>query len=80
MVLLFTVVLMVSLKAWQTAGPLLHPLAGANVVAAAAVSCLALIRPAPLVLCLLLVLTFSGPWTYAVLRKATFNGPSGVSS
>ena len=60
-VLLFTVVLMVTLKAWHGAGLLFHPLAIANGVAAAVALGLALIRPAPLVLCILLVLTFSGP-------------------
>ena len=77
-VLLFTVVLMVSLKAWQTAAPVLHPLAVANVAAAFVALALAVIRPAPLILCILLVLTFSGPWTFAVLRKAGFDAHGNV--
>ena len=75
--LIFTVALMVSLKAWQTAAPLLHPLAVANVAAAVVTVALAVIRPAPLVLCILLVVTFSGPWVFAVLRKASQDADSG---
>lgn len=69
-VLLFTVVLMWSLKIWETAVASPRPLALANVFAAVVAVCLALIRPSPLVLAILLVATFSGPWTYAVVRKA----------
>ena len=77
-VLLFTVVLMVSLKAWQTAAPLLHPIAAANVISAAAALVIATIRPAPLTLCILLVVAFSGPWTFAVIRKVALDGHSGA--
>jgi len=68
--LVFTTVLMISLQDWHSAAPLLHPLALANLAAGAAAVCIGLIRPAPLVLCILLVLTFGAPWTFAVLRRA----------
>ena len=68
--LVFTTVLMISLQDWHSAAPLLHPLAFANLAAGAAAVCIGLIRPAPLVLCVLLVLTFGAPWTFAVLRRA----------
>jgi hypothetical protein len=69
-VLLFTTVLMTSLEVWHSAADLLRPIAAANLVAAAVALGVAVTRPAPLVLCLLLVLVFAGPWTFAVLRKA----------
>ncbi|HKC27304.1 MAG TPA: low temperature requirement protein A [Jatrophihabitans sp.] len=69
-VLVFTVVLMVSLQDWHRAAALLHPVAVANLVAAIVAGCLGFIRPSPLVLCILLVLTFGGPWVFAVLRRA----------
>ena len=69
-VLLFAVVIMWSLKAWQSAETSPRPFAVAIIVAAAAAAVVAVIRPSPLVLCILLLLTFSGPWTYAVIRKA----------
>ena len=69
-VLVFTVVLMVNLQDWQGAAALLHPLALANVIAAAVAVCIAVVRPSSLVLGVLLVLTFGGPWTFAVLRRA----------
>jgi hypothetical protein len=68
--LVFTVVLLISLQDWHSAAALLHPLALANLAAATVAVCIGLIRPAPLVLCVLLVLTFGGPWTFAVLRRA----------
>jgi low temperature requirement protein LtrA len=68
--LVFTVVLMASLQAWQRSGALLHPIALANIAAASVEVCLAVIRPSPLVLCISLVLTFGGPWTFAVVRRA----------
>jgi len=69
LVLLFNVVLLASLHAWRTAAPLVHPLAVANAAAAVVALVIAVIRPEPLVLCILLVATFSGPWTFAVVRK-----------
>jgi len=72
-VLVFTVVLMVSLDDWHTAAALLHPLARANVAAAAVAICIGLIRPSPLVLCILLVLAFGGPWTFAIVRRAVLD-------
>lgn len=69
-VLIFTSVLMVTLQDWNSAASLLRPLALANVAAAAVAICIGLSRPAPLVLCVLLVLTFGGPWIFAVLRRA----------
>jgi hypothetical protein len=71
--LVFTVVLMSSLQDWHAAAALLRPLALANVAAAAVAICIGLIRPAPLVLVVLLVLTFGGPWTFAVLRRAVLS-------
>jgi Na+/melibiose symporter-like transporter len=71
--LVFTVVLVISLQDWHSASALLHPLALANVAAAAVAVCIGLIRPAPLVLCVLLLLTFGGPWTFAVLRRAALD-------
>lgn len=76
--LVFTVVLMISLKDWHSVPGLAHPVALANLAAAALVVCIALIRPAPLVLSLGLVLTLSGPWAFAVLRRAILGaGASG---
>jgi hypothetical protein len=72
-VLVFTVVLMVSLQDWCRAATLLHPLALANVVAAVVAACIGLGRPSPLVLCILLLLTFGGPWTFAVVRRAVLD-------
>ena len=69
-VLVFTVVLMISLQNWSSAGALLHPLALANLAAAAVAIGLGLIRPGPLVLSVLVVLSFAGPWIFAVLRRA----------
>jgi low temperature requirement protein LtrA len=71
--LVFTVVLMISLQDWQSAAELAHPVALANLAAAAVAVCIALIRPAPLVLCVALVLTLSGPWTFAVRRRAVLD-------
>jgi low temperature requirement protein LtrA len=71
--LVFTVVLMISLQDWHAAAALLHPLALANLAAAAVAVCIGLIRPSPLVLCILLVLTFGAPWTFAVLRRAALD-------
>jgi low temperature requirement protein LtrA len=71
--LVFTVVLMMSLNDWRSEAELFHPLALANLIAAAVAIGLALIRPAPLVLCILLVLTFGGPWIFAVLRRAVLS-------
>jgi low temperature requirement protein LtrA len=68
-VLLFTAVLMTSLQRWHAAASLLQPIAIANVAAAGVALILALARPAPLLLCIFLVLAFSGPWTFAVIRK-----------
>jgi hypothetical protein len=62
---------MTSLEDWHAAASLFRPVAVANLVAAAVVLLLALMRPAPLVLCIMVFVTFSGPWSYAVLRKAT---------
>lgn len=76
-VLVFTVVLMLSLQDWQSAAPLMRPLAVANIVAAAVAIGIGLVRPAPLVLCILLVLTFGGPWTFAVLRRAGLSVAAG---
>jgi Na+/melibiose symporter-like transporter len=72
-VLVFTVVLMVSLRDWNSAGARLHPLAVANVMAAAVALCIGVVGPSPLVLCILLVLTFGSPWTFAVLRRAVLD-------
>jgi low temperature requirement protein LtrA len=69
-VLTFTVVLMITLRDWQFAPTLSRPLGLANLAAAAVAICIGLIRPSPLVLCILLVLTFSGPWIFAVARRA----------
>jgi low temperature requirement protein LtrA len=69
-VLLFTIILIISLRDWQSAGTVLHPLVCANLAAAAIAVCIGVIRPSPLVLCILLVLTFGSPWTFAVLRRA----------
>jgi low temperature requirement protein LtrA len=63
--------LMVSLQDWRSAASLMHPLALANLAAAAFAIGVALVRPPPLVLCIVLALTFGGPWTFAVLRKAS---------
>lgn len=68
--LLFTVVLMVTLQAWQSGGTLRRPLAVANVLASAAAIVIAAVQPSPLVLSILIVAVLSGPWTYAVSRKA----------
>jgi low temperature requirement protein LtrA len=77
--LVFTTVLMISLQDWHSAAPLLRPLALANLAAGAAAVCIGLIRPTPLVLCILLVLTFGAPWTFAVLRRAGLDvGASGT--
>ena len=51
----------------------MRPLALANLLAAVVAIGVALVRLAPLVLCVLVVLTFSGPWTFAVLRRATLD-------
>jgi low temperature requirement protein LtrA len=77
-VLTFTVVLMITLRDWQFAPALLRPLGLANLAAAVGAICIGLIRPSPLVLCILLVLTFSGPWTFAVVRRAVLVGADDV--
>jgi low temperature requirement protein LtrA len=69
-VLVFTIVLMATLDDWASSGRLLRSLAVANVAAAAVAIGLAVARPAPLVLVILLVVTFAGPWTFAVIRRA----------
>lgn len=78
--LVFTAALMVSLQDWRSAASLMHPLALANLVAAAVAIGVALVRPSPLALCIVLVLTFGGPWTFAVLRRASGTSYSGESS
>lgn len=77
-VLTLTVVLMITLQSWQSAPALLRPLGLANLTAAVVAICIGLIRPSPLVLCILLVLTFSGPWTYAVVRRAVLADTNGL--
>jgi low temperature requirement protein LtrA len=72
-VLIFTAVLMVNLQDWHAAAATFHPLAVANLAAAAVAVCIALIRPAPLVLAIMLVLTFGAPWTFAILRRAVLD-------
>ena len=68
-VLVSTMLVAATLKAWQDDRGLYHPLARAS--AAAAVACLAAaaLRPAPLILGLVLVGLLSIPWTLAVARK-----------
>jgi hypothetical protein len=72
-VLVFTVVLMTTLDDWHTTAALRHPIARANLAAAAVAICIGLIRPSPLVLCISLVLTFGGPWTFAIVRRAVLD-------
>jgi low temperature requirement protein LtrA len=69
-VLTSTVVLMLSLRDWRSDAVLLRPLARASAIAALVAIGIAVLRPAPLVLCVLLVLTFGGPWSFAVVRRA----------
>jgi low temperature requirement protein LtrA len=76
-VLACTVVLMISLQAWHTSASLFRPLALANVAAAAGALCVGLLRPPPVLLCTLLVLTFAGPWIFAVLRRADLQAEAG---
>src|SRR5690348_9661985 len=68
-VLVSTMLVAAALKAWQDDRGLYQPLARAS--AAAAVACLAAaaLRPAPLVLGLVIVALLSIPWTLAVSRK-----------
>jgi low temperature requirement protein LtrA len=68
-VLVSTMLVAATLRAWQDDRGLYQPLARAS--AAAAVACLAAaaLRPAPLVLGLVIVALLSIPWTLAVSRK-----------
>jgi low temperature requirement protein LtrA len=68
-VLVSTMLVAATLKAWRDDRGLYQPLARAS--AAAAVACLAAaaLRPAPLILGLVLVALLSIPWTLAVARK-----------
>ena len=68
--LVFTNVLMTSLEDWHSAASLLRPVAFANLVSAAFAVAIGLLRPPPLILGLLLVITFGAPWMFAVLRRA----------
>lgn len=77
MVLVATVVLMTTLEAWTAARALMRPLAGLNLLAALSACAVGVIRPGPLVLCVLLAVTFAVPWTFAVVRRAMLeNGPT----
>ena len=68
-VLVSTMLVAAALKSWQDDRGLYQPLARAS--AAAAVACLAAaaLRPAPLILGLVIVALLSIPWTLAVARK-----------
>ena len=68
-VLVSTMLVAAALKAWQDDRGLYQPLARAS--AASAVACLAAaaLRPAPLILGLVIVALLSIPWTLAVSRK-----------
>jgi low temperature requirement protein LtrA len=72
-VLVSTMLVAATLKAWRDDRGLYQPLARAG--AAAAVGCLAAaaLRPAPLILGLVLVALLSIPWTVAVARKLAPN-------
>jgi low temperature requirement protein LtrA len=73
-VLVSTMLVAVTLEAWQDDRGLYQPLARTS--AAAAVACLAAaaLRPAPLILGLVLVALLSIPWTLAVARKLAPSG------
>jgi len=62
--------LLTSLRDWDEQGWLLRPVAGACLLAGLAALGIGLLRPAPLVLVTLLVVVFSGPWIFAVVRRA----------
>ena len=59
------------LQDWQDQRSLLRPVARMCLVAAAVAIAIAALRPAPLILVILLVVVFMGPWTFAVVRRAT---------
>jgi low temperature requirement protein LtrA len=62
--------LLTTLQDWNDQSWLLRPLAGACLLAGAAALGVAALRPAPLVLVVLLVIVFAAPWTFAVVRRA----------
>jgi low temperature requirement protein LtrA len=68
-VLVSTMLVAATLKAWQDDRGLYQPLARASAVAAVACLAAAAFRPAPLILGLVLVALLSIPWTVAVARK-----------
>jgi low temperature requirement protein LtrA len=76
--LVFTSVLMTSVQDWTTAPSQMRPLAAANLVAGVVMIAVAPLRPSPLVLGIVVVLTLGGPWTLAVVRRSTEPDPNGT--
>ncbi len=78
-VLSSTMLIAASLLDWDRDRRVYRPLARNCAVAAAGCLAVAVVRPAPLVLGLLLVVLLSFPWVFAVVRKVG-GGGSGIST